>query len=96
MAKELGIDVSSISDEESKASTQDDKPIAKKKIRVSLSLRSISLLKKGFSNVVLTAISQGLLWAIMAIGVFITFRILDLADLTAEGAFPLVLLRQLS
>ena len=25
----------------------------------------------------------------MAIGVFITFRILDLADLTAEGAFPL-------
>ncbi|MDU8952282.1 MAG: ABC transporter permease, partial [Streptococcus sp.] len=45
--------------------------------------------KKGFSNVVLTAISQGLLWAIMAIGVFITFRILDLADLTAEGAFPL-------
>ena len=47
MAKELGIDVSSISDEESKASTQDDKPIAKK-IRVSLSLRSISLLKKDF------------------------------------------------
>ncbi len=29
------------------------------------------------------------LWAIMAIGVFITFRILDLADLTAEGTFPL-------
>lgn len=47
MAKELGIDVSSISDEESKASTQDDKPIAKK-IRVSLSLRSISLLKRIF------------------------------------------------
>ena len=45
--------------------------------------------KNGFSNVVLTSISQGLLWAIMAIGVFITFRILDLADLTAEGAFPL-------
>lgn len=38
MAKELGIDVSSISDEESKVSTKDDKPIAKK-IRVSLSLR---------------------------------------------------------
>ena len=52
--------------------------------------------KKGFSNVVLTAISQGLLWAIMAIGVFITFRILDLADLTAEGPSLLVLLRQLS
>ena len=88
MAKELGIDVSSISDEESKASTQDDKPIPKKDKGV-IKLKVNKSSKKGFSNVVLTAISQGLLWAIMAIGVFITFRILDLADLTAEGAFPL-------
>lgn len=88
MAKELGIDVSSISDEESKASTQDDKPIAKKDKGV-IKLKVNKSSKNGFSNVVLTAISQGLLWAIMAIGVFITFRILDLADLTAEGAFPL-------
>ena len=88
MAKELGIDVSSISDEESKASTQDDKPISKKDKGV-IKLKVNKSSKKGFSNVVLTAISQGLLWAIMAIGVFITFRILDLADLTAEGAFPL-------
>lgn len=88
MAKELGIDVSSISDEESKASMQDDKPIAKKDKGV-IKLKVNKSSKKGFSNVVLTAISQGLLWAIMAIGVFITFRILDLADLTAEGAFPL-------
>ena len=88
MAKELDIDVSSISDEESKASTQDDKPIAKKDKGV-IKLKVNKSSKKGFSNVVLTAISQGLLWAIMAIGVFITFRILDLADLTAEGAFPL-------
>ena len=88
MAKELGIDVSSISDEESKASTQDDKPITKKDKGV-IKLKVNKSSKKGFSNVVLTAISQGLLWAIMAIGVFITFRILDLADLTAEGAFPL-------
>ena len=88
IAKELGIDVSSISDEESKASTQDDKPIAKKDKGV-IKLKVNKSSKKGFSNVVLTAISQGLLWAIMAIGVFITFRILDLADLTAEGAFPL-------
>ena len=87
-AKELGIDVSSISDEESKASTQDDKPISKKDKGV-IKLKVNKSSKKGFSNVVLTAISQGLLWAIMAIGVFITFRILDLADLTAEGAFPL-------
>ncbi len=40
-----------------------------------------------FKMLVLTAISQGLLWAIMAIGVFIT--ILDLAGLTAEGGLPL-------
>lgn len=88
MAKELGIDVSSISDEESKVSTKDDKPIAKKDKGV-IKLKVNKSSKNGFSNVVLTAISQGLLWAIMAIGVFITFRILDLADLTAEGAFPL-------
>lgn len=89
MAKELGIDVSSISDEESKVSTKDDKPIAKKDKGV-IKLKVNKSSKNGFSNVVLTSISQGLLWAIMAIGVFITFRsILDLADLTAEGAFPL-------
>ena len=88
MAKELGIDMSSISDEESNAAMKDDKPIAKKdKGVIKLQVKKSS--KNGLSNVVLTAISQGLLWAIMAIGVFITFRILDLADLTAEGAFPL-------
>ena len=31
------------------------------------------------------AISQGLLWGIMAIGVYITYRILDVADLTVDG-----------
>lgn len=36
-----------------------------------------------------TSILQGLLWAVMAIGVYITFRLLDIADLTAEGSFPL-------
>ncbi len=40
-------------------------------------------------DVLIVAISQGLLWAIMAMGVFITYRILDIADLTAEGSFPL-------
>ncbi|MEQ9763863.1 ABC transporter permease [Streptococcus sp. ZJ151] len=40
-------------------------------------------------DIVLSSISQGLLWSIMAIGVFITFRILDIADLSAEGAFPM-------
>ena len=32
------------------------------------------------------AVAQGLLWGIMAIGVYITFRILDIADLTVDGS----------
>ncbi|MGT2712620.1 ABC transporter permease [Streptococcus oriscaviae] len=40
-------------------------------------------------DIVLSSISQGLLWSIMAIGVYVTFRILDIADLTAEGSYPL-------
>ena len=31
--------------------------------------------------------SQGLIWGIMAIGVYITYRILDVADLTVDGSF---------
>ena len=31
------------------------------------------------------AIAQGLIWGIMAIGVYITFRILDIADLSVDG-----------
>ena len=30
-------------------------------------------------------VAQGLIWGIMAIGVYITFRILDVADLTVDG-----------
>lgn len=33
------------------------------------------------------AISQGVLWGIMALGVYITFRILDIADLSVDGSF---------
>jgi len=33
------------------------------------------------------AISQGLIWGIMAIGVYLTYRILDVADLTVDGSF---------
>ena len=40
-------------------------------------------------DLVLSSLSEGLLWSIMAIGIFLTFRILDIADMTAEGAFPL-------
>ena len=32
------------------------------------------------------AVSQGIIWGIMAIGVYITFRILDIADLTVDGS----------
>lgn len=37
----------------------------------------------------LSAASQGFLWSLLAIGVYLTFRILDIADMTAEGSFPL-------
>lgn len=40
-------------------------------------------------DLVISTISQGLLWALLAIGVYITFRVLDIADLTVEGSFPL-------
>ena len=32
------------------------------------------------------AVAQGMIWGIMAIGVYITFRILELADLTVDGS----------
>jgi len=31
------------------------------------------------------AVTQGLIWGLMAIGVYITYRILDVADLTVDG-----------
>jgi putative ABC transport system permease protein len=40
-------------------------------------------------DLLVPTIAQGLLWAIMALGVYITFRVLDIADLTVEGTFPL-------
>ena len=40
-------------------------------------------------DLVLSTVSQGLLWAILALGVFLTFRVLDIADLSVEGTFPL-------
>ncbi|WP_125764148.1 ABC transporter permease [Companilactobacillus hulinensis] len=36
----------------------------------------------------ISSLGQGLLWAPLVIGVFITFRILDIPDLTTEGSFP--------
>lgn len=40
-------------------------------------------------DLILSSISQGLLWSILAMGVYLTYRILDVADLTVEGSFPL-------
>ena len=30
-------------------------------------------------------VAQGIIWGIMALGVYITFRLLDVADLTVDG-----------
>jgi len=40
-------------------------------------------------NIIVGAISQGVLYAMVALGLYITFRILNLADLTMEGSFTL-------
>lgn len=41
----------------------------------------------GFFNTLPSVLDQGIIWGIMAIGVFITFRILNFADLTVDGSF---------
>ena len=35
------------------------------------------------------AVSQGILWGVMVLGVYITYKLLDIADLTADGSFAL-------
>ena len=40
----------------------------------------------GLLNALPGAVAQGMIWGIMAIGVYITFKILDLADLTVDGS----------
>jgi len=40
-------------------------------------------------SILLGALSLGLLWAIMVIGVYLTYRILNIADLSVEGTLPL-------
>ena len=42
-----------------------------------------------FSGAMLGAVSQGVLWGIMALGVYITFKILDFPDMTVDGSFAL-------
>lgn len=38
-------------------------------------------------NTVQGAVSQGILWGIMTLGVYITYKVLDYADLTVDGSF---------
>ena len=33
------------------------------------------------------ALSQGLIWGIMAIGLYITYKVLEISDLTVDGSF---------
>ena len=40
-----------------------------------------------FVNALPGALSQGLIWGIMAIGLYITYKLLDLSDLTVDGSF---------
>lgn len=40
----------------------------------------------GLMNAMPGAVAQGLIWGIMAIGVYITYKILDIADLTVDGS----------
>jgi len=40
-----------------------------------------------FINALPGAVSQGLIWGIMAIGLFITYRLLEVSDLTVDGSF---------
>ena len=46
---------------------------------------SLSLLKL-LKNVP-GGVAQGLIWGLMALGIYITFRLLDVADLTVDGSF---------
>ena len=40
-------------------------------------------------DLLISTVGQGLQWSVLALGVFLTFRILDIADLSVEGSFPL-------
>ena len=38
---------------------------------------------------IVSTIAQGFLWAVLGLGIYLTFRILNFPDLTTEGSFPL-------
>ena len=42
-----------------------------------------------YFTIFLGTMEQGLLWSLMVLGVYITFRVLNYADLTVDGSFAL-------
>ena len=40
-------------------------------------------------DLLIPTVAQGLLWSLLSLGVYLTFRVLDIADLSVEGTFPL-------
>ena len=40
-------------------------------------------------DLLLTSLTQGLIYAILSLGIYITYKILDFPDLTVDGSFPL-------
>lgn len=40
------------------------------------------------NSLIITSLEQGLIFAVLAMGVFLTYKVLDIADLSVEGTFP--------
>lgn len=40
------------------------------------------------NSLIITSLEQGLIFAVLAMGVFLTYKVLDMADLSVEGTFP--------
>ena len=40
-------------------------------------------------NFIISILEQGLIYGILALGIYITYKILDFPDLTVDGSFPL-------
>jgi putative ABC transport system permease protein len=40
-------------------------------------------------DLAISTVAQGLMWSILALGVFLSFRVLDVPDMTCEGSFPM-------
>ena len=39
-------------------------------------------------TLLISVLEQGMIYAIMALGIYITYKILDFPDLTVDGSFP--------